>query len=114
MKNRPGSAALLAVSRARNPPERGASQYMPAAAMLSASRNHRNHSGPPGQNGSAVHCDQNAGQLGSTAVTRETGQYARGISTDTATKDGTPIRQKRSFRTVLSPLRSRHGHTNTR
>src|ERR1700720_1945922 len=72
-KNRPGSAAPFADSRARNSPERGASRYMAAAAMLSANRNHRNHIGPLGQNGSAVQCDQNADQPGSTAVTRYTG-----------------------------------------
>src|ERR1700693_2990574 len=60
MKNRPGSAAPRDGSRARNSPERGASQYMPTAAMLSTNRNHRNHIGPPGQNGNAGPGGQNA------------------------------------------------------
>ena len=38
--------------------------------MLSASRDDRNHIGPLGQYGKRKQVDQNAGQPGSTAVTR--------------------------------------------
>ena len=41
--------------------------------MLSANSIDKNHSGPDGQNGNAVQCDQNADQLGSAAVARYTG-----------------------------------------
>jgi hypothetical protein len=70
MKNRPGSPPAPADRRPKYPPARGASAYSAAAAMLSASRHHKNHIGPLGQNGSAIHCDQYADQLGSAAETR--------------------------------------------
>jgi hypothetical protein len=60
----------LAASRPKDSPARGASQNSAAAAMLNRSRSHKNHMGPLGQNGSAIQCDQNADQLGSTALAR--------------------------------------------
>src|SRR5215471_13109716 len=58
-KRRPGLTAACS-----------ASQNSAAAATLNRSKTHKNHIGPLGQNGSAIQCDQNADQLGSTAVTR--------------------------------------------
>ena len=70
MKNWPGLPPALADSPPKASPARGASQKSPAAARLNSSSSHKNHIGPLGQNGSAIQCDQNADQLGSTAVTR--------------------------------------------
>src|SRR5262249_57011497 len=69
-KRRPGLRAACSESRPKNSPARGASQNSAAAATLNRSKTHKNHIGPLGQNGSAIQCDQNADQLGSTAVTR--------------------------------------------
>src|SRR5262249_60523645 len=69
-KRRPGLTAACSESRPKNSPARGASQNSAAAATLNRSKTHKNHIGPLGQNGSAIQCDQNADQLGSTAVTR--------------------------------------------
>src|SRR5262249_60027999 len=69
-KRRPGLTAACSESRPKNSPARGASQNSGAAATLNRSKTHKNHIGPLGQNGSAIQCDQNADQLGSTAVTR--------------------------------------------